>query len=63
MTTTSAVPLWVEVFDLHGRSILKKIMPSDNQIYQLDIRNLNSGMYFIQLGNPSSSTMQRFIIE
>ena len=50
----------LEVLDITGKRVLTGVITEASQV--LDIRDLNSGMYFVKFSNGNSSTVQKLIV-
>ncbi len=57
-------PVQATIFDLRGKALEQwNVIPVQNQIYQrIDISDLPSGMYFLNLRNDIGSTTVRFVV-
>ena len=55
--------LTIELFNMLGQSVYKKIEKTENSIYDdsIGIENLPNGMYTIQVSSKDKSTQQNFV--
>ena len=53
----------IEIYDLNGRKLLERQIPAGNEIVEIDVRNLASGVYFCRLTSENKSTTQKLIIQ
>ena len=49
----------IEICDVYGRSIVK--MESHSKNVELDVSNLNSGVYWIHMNISGDNSTQRFV--
>jgi len=52
-----------EVLDITGKSIFTVIASEAKQSQQIDISNLNTGIYFIKITTNNTSEVVRFVKE
>ncbi len=53
----------VEVFDLNGRKLLEKHIPIGTEEIELDVSQLKSGIYFIQMTAENKITTKKLILK
>ncbi len=52
----------VGVYDIQGKLLINKILAKNTLQLQLDIENLQSGMYFVKLNTSSQETIKRLVV-
>ena len=56
-------PQWLRIFDMNGRELLKtRVTSIKNNLFQVDVSSLSSGMYVLSLGTVNSFYTYKFII-
>jgi photosystem II stability/assembly factor-like uncharacterized protein len=53
----------VEIYDMNGRKLLEKQIPKGSETVEVDVSNLQSGIYFCRLISENKSTTQKLIIQ
>jgi photosystem II stability/assembly factor-like uncharacterized protein len=53
----------IEIYDLNGRKLIEKQIPSGNETVEVDVSSLQSGIYFCHLISENKSTSQKLIIQ
>ncbi len=52
----------LSIYDIQGRLVISKILNISNNIQQIDISNLHTGIYVVQLVNNTQSKSEKIII-
>jgi hypothetical protein len=52
-----------EIFDLHGRKLIKKQIPTGTESIEIDVSSLQSGIYFCRLISENTSATKKLIIQ
>lgn len=53
----------VEIFDLNGRKLLEKQIPKGSECIEVDVRNLEGGIYFCKILTEKSNATKKLIIQ
>jgi hypothetical protein len=53
----------VEIYDLNGRKLLQKHIPTGTENIEVDVSHLKNGVYFCRLISEKYSTTQKLIIQ
>lgn len=53
----------VEIYDLNGRKLLKKLFPAGNETIEVDVSGLQSGVYFCKLITEKVNATKKLIIQ
>ena len=53
----------IEIYDLNGRKLLEKHIPAGNEVAELDVSGLKSGVYFCRLIMENKSVTKKLIIK
>jgi hypothetical protein len=53
----------VSVRDLSGRIIVKKMYDASEEIQQLDVSDLSSGLYLLTISGDENSVSQKFVVQ
>jgi hypothetical protein len=62
-TLTQTLTLTIEIYDVYGRVQNLRISESQNLRNSIDVSNLNSGVYFIQIKTEEGNITKRFVKE
>jgi len=52
----------LSIYDIQGRLVISKMLNVSNNIQQIDISNLNTGIYVVKLENNTQSNIEKIII-
>jgi len=52
----------IELYDLNGRKLLEKQIPSGTEKFELDVSGLNSGVYMCRVTIDNKSVTKKLII-
>ena len=51
----------IEVYDMNGKSVFKKVITERSNVLNIDISNLTKGTYFIYLNGNNFKALKQFI--
>ncbi|WP_299890602.1 T9SS type A sorting domain-containing protein [uncultured Lacinutrix sp.] len=53
----------IDVIDIQGKRIINKVLSNQTQELQLNVSNLEAGVYFVKLKNNDNETIKKLVVE